>query len=355
MYVRDVGAALGCGPQMGGQDSGSPCPGSQLDQSDETDPAHPNSLTPPAAHPSPTSHAPPDQAADEPTQSSAAAAGSEPPESPAVSTTSQADPKSAQLPTPNPQPVSLGPGATLNASTPPRERSLESLNTGSTPSPSPAPSPALSSAPSSPRPPPASPERPPSSQPPVPAIATAGRRLGLEPPQAYHGVQGNDGNHKSPSPVPEGHSTPTFPLSANYYLLNAPPVPYTGYTAVTIPSGPAQPPLPEKRRSAAPPMPPAERGSALRAASFVLPVPRPPGHSAPHHVSFCAPTGEGVPHIGPAGRPHGPGEESRVSAKFVQDSSRFWYKPTISRDQGERTASSPPTFLTHHILRLFLL
>lgn len=28
---------------------------------------------------------------------------------------------------------------------------------------------------------------------------------------------------------------------------------------------------------------------------------------------------------------------SRVSVKFVQDSSRFWYKPGISREQGEKT------------------
>lgn len=29
--------------------------------------------------------------------------------------------------------------------------------------------------------------------------------------------------------------------------------------------------------------------------------------------------------------------ESRLNVKFVQDTSKFWYKPEISRDQGEKT------------------
>lgn len=34
---------------------------------------------------------------------------------------------------------------------------------------------------------------------------------------------------------------------------------------------------------------------------------------------------------------------SRVSVKFVQDSSRFWYKPGISREQGEKTTVLMPS------------
>ncbi|XP_061075045.1 tensin-2-like isoform X3 [Conger conger] len=322
LYGRDVGTVPGSGPQMGPQDSDRSSPGPQQDQSDGKDPTHLNLHTPPTP---PTS---PDHTAAEHTHTPVATPGPEPTESPAVSIPSHTDTESALPPAPNPQPASLGPGSTLNSSTPPQERSLESLNTGSTPSPSPAPS----STASSPRPPPASPEPPPSSDPTVPGFGTVGRRLGVEHLQPHPGIHGNGGTLKPPSPVPEGHSTPTFPLSPNYYLLNAPPVPYTGYTAVTIPSCPAQPPLPEKRRSTAPHGPAAGRGSALRVSSYLHPVPKPPGHSAPHHVSFCPPMGEVLPHI----ELHGPAEEAepRVSPKFVQDSSRFWYKPAISRDQA---------------------
>ncbi|XP_035243649.1 tensin-2-like isoform X2 [Anguilla anguilla] len=324
--VRGVSAVPGSDTPVGPQDPDSPCPAPQGDQSDRKDPAHPDSLTPP------TPQASPDRAAGEHGQPPAAAATPEPTESPKASVLSQTDPKSAPPLDPDPLPVSPGPGSTLNASTPPTERSLESLNAGSTPSPSPAPS----STPSTPQPPPASPERPPSSEPPAPGFATVGRRLGAEHLQPYPSVHGNGGNLKPPSPVPEGHSTPTFPLSSNYYLLNAPPVPYTGYIAVTIPTCPAQPPLPEKRRSSAPHGPAVGRGSALRGSSFLHLPAKPPGHSATHHVSFCAPVGEAAPQIGPVERPQGPVEEAepRVSAKFVQDSSRFWYKPTISRDQA---------------------
>uniref|UniRef100_A0A3P8Y873 Tensin 2a n=1 Tax=Esox lucius TaxID=8010 RepID=A0A3P8Y873_ESOLU len=106
------------------------------------------------------------------------------------------------------------------------------------------------------------------------------------------------------SPVPEGQATPTFPTSAY-----AQSVPYSGYTAVTIP----QPPLPEKRR------PSAQPGSPNGGVGTLRPSP------AQHHVTFSPTVGEMSTHTGQ-------GEE--VSVKFVQDSSRFWYKPGISRDQA---------------------
>lgn len=41
-----------------------------------------------------------------------------------------------------------------------------------------------------------------------------------------------------------------------------------------------------------------------------------------------------------------PMQESQSNVKFVQDTSKFWYKPHLSRDQGEKPACpSPPTRL----------
>lgn len=31
-------------------------------------------------------------------------------------------------------------------------------------------------------------------------------------------------------------------------------------------------------------------------------------------------------------------QESQSNVKFVQDTSKFWYKPHLSRDQGEKPA-----------------
>uniref|UniRef100_A0A672ZJ73 Tensin 2b n=1 Tax=Sphaeramia orbicularis TaxID=375764 RepID=A0A672ZJ73_9TELE len=127
---------------------------------------------------------------------------------------------------------------------------------------------------------------------------------------------------KPPSPVPDGYHTPTFPLASYYYpLLNVPHVPYTGYTAVTIP--PIQPPLPEKKRLSATP-------GCLNGHSHVLRVSSAP--SPTHHVSFSPSVGEQR-----RGSTQSSGKEEadiRVNAKFVQDSSKFWYKPGISRDQA---------------------
>ncbi|KAI1891143.1 hypothetical protein AGOR_G00161650 [Albula goreensis] len=156
-----------------------------------------------------------------------------------------------------------------------------------------------------------------------------GRSLGAGHLQPYLDAHCSSRNPKTPSPVPDGQSTPTFPLS-NYFLLNVPPVPYTGYTAVTIPAGPSQPPLPEKRHSSALCVPTVERGATMRSLS------RHQGHSGPHHVTFLPSVRDSAPPVGPAEGSHRLDQEVeiRVSAKFVQDSSRFWYKPSISRDQA---------------------
>lgn len=128
---------------------------------------------------------------------------------------------------------------------------------------------------------------------------------------------------KPPSPVPDGYHTPTFPLASYYYpLLNVPRVPYTGYTAVTIPVN--QPPLPEKKRLSAIPGSAQGHNSLLRASS---------APSQTHHVTFSSPVGE--QNWGSTQQSSREEADIRVNAKFVQDSSKFWYKPGISRDQGE--------------------
>lgn len=127
---------------------------------------------------------------------------------------------------------------------------------------------------------------------------------------------------KPPSPVPDGYHTPTFPLASYYYpLLNVPRVPYTGYTAVTIPN---QPPLPEKKRLSAIPGSAPGHNPLLRASS---------APSQTLHVTFSPPVGEKS--WGSAQQSGREETDIRVNAKFVQDSSKFWYKPGISRDQGE--------------------
>ncbi|XP_053724656.1 tensin-2-like isoform X1 [Synchiropus splendidus] len=127
---------------------------------------------------------------------------------------------------------------------------------------------------------------------------------------------------KPPSPVPDGYSTPTFPLASYYYpLLNVPHVPYTGYTAVTIPA--IQPPLPEKKRLSSSP-------GVLNGHASVCRVASAPAPSPTHHVTFSV----REQRRGSAQSLSREEGDTRVNAKFVQDSSKFWYKPGISRDQA---------------------
>ncbi|XP_008276841.1 tensin-like C1 domain-containing phosphatase isoform X2 [Stegastes partitus] len=140
---------------------------------------------------------------------------------------------------------------------------------------------------------------------------------------------------KPPSPVPDGYHTPTFPLASYYYsLLNVPHVPYTGYTAVTIPA--IQPPLPEKKRFSSTAGSLNGHNSLLRASSAPSPT---------HHVSFSPAVGE--QRRGSAQQSCREEADIRVNAKFVQDSSKYWYKPGISRDQAIAVLKDkePGTFL----------
>uniref|UniRef100_A0A672QAP1 Tensin 2a n=1 Tax=Sinocyclocheilus grahami TaxID=75366 RepID=A0A672QAP1_SINGR len=158
--------------------------------------------------------------------------------------------------------------------------------------------PSASSAPASPQPPTGEHESSSSPEPPVPGFATLGRKLMLG----------------SETSLPAGHSmdsspssTPTFPISPACCTPSPPPGSYSGCPAASVP----QPPLPEKRRP-----------SGLH---------QPSGQ---HHVTFSPSVGEltvsaGQGELGVEGE-----MGSRVSVKFVQDSSRFWYKPGISREQA---------------------
>ncbi|KAK2914833.1 hypothetical protein Q8A73_005427 [Channa argus] len=146
------------------------------------------------------------------------------------------------------------------------------------------------------------------------ATDTAGNRLAPE--------KDSSADHKPPSPVPDGYHTPTFPLASYYYpLLNVPHVPYTGYTAVTIPA--VQPPLPEKKRLSSTTGSLNGHNSLLRVSSSPSPT---------NHVTFSPSVGEQQKVL--AQSSYREEANIRVNAKFVQDSSKFWYKRGISRDQA---------------------
>ena len=107
---------------------------------------------------------------------------------------------------------------------------------------------------------------------------------------------------------------------------------YTGHPGSTVP----QPPLPEKRRQGTLPGSPNGRLGSLRPGAGSQ-------QSVQHHVTFSPSVGEVAL---PAGESDAVTEEelgNRVSVKFVQDSSRFWYKSGISRDQGNYIRIFPKT------------
>ncbi|XP_023279291.1 tensin-2-like isoform X2 [Seriola lalandi dorsalis] len=191
------------------------------------------------------------------------------------------------------------------------------------------PSVSLTSSPSatSPNSPIGSPDRQSSHQCPPLAADTAGHRLTPD--------RDSSADNKPPSPVPDGYHTPTFPLASYYYpLLNVPHVPYTGYTAVTIPA--VQPPLPEKKRLSS-------TAGSLNGHNSLLRISSAP--SPTHHVSFSPATGE--QRRGSTQSSYREEADIRVNAKFVQDSSKYWYKPGISRDQAIAVLKDkePGTFL----------
>ncbi|XP_027144711.1 tensin-2 isoform X4 [Larimichthys crocea] len=193
---------------------------------------------------------------------------------------------------------------------------------------------------------------------PVPGFATLGRRLmlsGSDPHHPNHTQQHGPPHHHYPSMEHSAAGQSPAPADTNKrlcYSAHTPqlhPSSYSNYSTISIPLPHPQPPLPEKRH------PPAQSGSPNDGAGTLRPA---VGHVSPsatstgqhqHHVTFSPTVGEIAPTA-----VQNEGEASvetenanRVSVKFVQDSSRFWYKPGISREQAIAALKErePGTFL----------
>ncbi|XP_032068039.1 tensin-2 isoform X2 [Thamnophis elegans] len=121
----------------------------------------------------------------------------------------------------------------------------------------------------------------------------------------------------------QGSPTPAFPIATAYYTSME-----GGSGSREQPREPQQPPLPEKHHLL-----------ATRTWERNSPPGRSPGSA--HHVTFAP----GVPDGSAPGSDLQ--QENPVSVKFVQDTSKFWYKPHLSRDQAIALLKDkePGTFL----------
>ncbi|XP_068184787.1 tensin-2 isoform X2 [Antennarius striatus] len=192
-------------------------------------------------------------------------------------------------------------------------------------------------------------EGPPVSDVPIPGFATLGRRLMLngsdphhqshiqqqEPPHHHYSGMEHSATGQAPDKKHYSHTPHLHPPSNSY--------------SITIPLPHPQPPLPEKRHT------PAQQCSHTNGAGLMRPA---AGHVPPsivstaqyqHHVTFSPTVGEIVPTAEQNdGEASVEGENTNmVSVKFVQDSSRFWYKPGVSREQAIAALKErePGTFL----------
>ncbi|XP_077573066.1 tensin-2 isoform X1 [Stigmatopora nigra] len=179
---------------------------------------------------------------------------------------------------------------------------------------------------------------------PVHGFATLGRKLMMG---------GSDIQH--PNHIPVQHGPPHHIYSAmennsavdinkRHCYSGHPPqlhqISVSNYSTISIPLPHPQPPLPEKRHT--------QLGSLSDERDVIKP---PVSHSNnsqhQHHVTFSPTVGE----IAPGDHHQSVTEDivdgNRVSVKFVQDSSRFWYKPGISREQAiiALKQREPGTFL----------
>ncbi|XP_029442453.1 tensin-like, partial [Rhinatrema bivittatum] len=126
-------------------------------------------------------------------------------------------------------------------------------------------------------------------------------------------------------------STPSFPVSPAYYhgmnsLSSSPPEPAIYRQGSPI----LQPSLPEKRRMSS-----GERSNSLPNYSTVngkTSSPLSSGMSSPSGGSTIAFT-HTLPDFSKFSMPDS-SPETRASVKFVQDTSKYWYKPEISREQA---------------------
>uniref|UniRef100_A0A8B9HUZ0 Tensin 3 n=1 Tax=Astyanax mexicanus TaxID=7994 RepID=A0A8B9HUZ0_ASTMX len=147
--------------------------------------------------------------------------------------------------------------------------------------------------------------------------------------------------HPHPHPAPNAHSSPrgSQRTRAAQYSLSRSPV-LSEPEGFSPPSGPSafvpevdglsyqfqQPPLPEKRRTS-------DCERSLGSTS-----PAPSGFSSPHSgSSLSIPFPNVLPELQgrtSAGPPSPLPGDKQVTVKFVQDTSKYWYKPDISRDQA---------------------
>uniref|UniRef100_A0A8D2ZVC6 Tensin 2a n=1 Tax=Scophthalmus maximus TaxID=52904 RepID=A0A8D2ZVC6_SCOMX len=160
----------------------------------------------------------------------------------------------------------------------------------------------------------------------------------LRPPPQLHR------RHHPPSPHPAAWKVPPHCYSAHSQQPH--PSSYSNYSTISIPLPHPQPPLPEKRHPPAPLGSPADGVGTLRPAVGHAPS---AATQHQHHVTFSPTVGEIAPPAGHDDAPTSvePETASRVSVKFVQDSSRFWYKPGITREQAIAALKErePGTFL----------
>ncbi|XP_059499452.1 tensin-2-like isoform X3 [Stegostoma tigrinum] len=125
------------------------------------------------------------------------------------------------------------------------------------------------------------------------------------------------------SPDSQAPPTPAFPVSTPYYTPFSPAEVFTYQSG--SPGGLQQPPLPEKRRLSA-----SQGLSNGRSFSPTLRgLHQAPSENTTHHVTFSPTTLDFSMSSLTDGH-----QENQISAKFVQDTSKFWYKPNISRDQA---------------------
>uniref|UniRef100_A0A803TY80 Tensin 2 n=1 Tax=Anolis carolinensis TaxID=28377 RepID=A0A803TY80_ANOCA len=130
---------------------------------------------------------------------------------------------------------------------------------------------------------------------------------------------------RNPSLGPCSVSVQSTSLSYGFADMQGSPTP--AFPIATQLCEPPQPPLPEKHHTL-----------ATRNWERSSPPGRSPGSA--HHVTFAP----GVPD---GSTPDPPQQENQVSVKFVQDTSKFWYKPHLSRDQAIALLKNkePGTFL----------
>ncbi|XP_029011547.1 tensin-2 isoform X2 [Betta splendens] len=218
--------------------------------------------------------------------------------------------------------------AQVNGSSPTREPHTEAIKPANPQAPV---SPTLASS-SSLQPASSSMEGSPVNEAPVPGFATLGRRLMLTGLDSHHPnhIQQHPHNHYPPV----DHSTAVDTNKKQSYSAHTPqlhPSSYSNYSTISIPLPHPQPPLPEKRHL---PAQPGLTSEGVRvAAGYVPPLPTSPTQHQ-HHVTFSPTVGEFAPTAGQNDELAAVEPANRVSVKFVQDSSRFWYKPGISREQA---------------------